>query len=158
MHAHLIRSAAPRIVAAALLAAALLPAAARAESPPPQTPPPPAAAAAVPAGPSASATRSCDVARGERVFASCAICHARKADVPSPAGPNLHGVVGRKAASAPGFRYSRALRESGKVWSREELDRFLAAPQAVVPGTAMAFAGVRSPADRAAVVCLLAGD
>lgn len=107
--------------------------------------------------PVTASAQSCDVARGERVFASCAICHARQPDAPSPAGPNLHGVVGRKAATVPGFRYSRALRESGKIWSVVELDRFLAAPQTAVPGTAMAFAGLRNADDRAAVVCLLAG-
>jgi cytochrome c len=100
--------------------------------------------------------QDCDVARGERVFANCAICHSRQAKVPSPAGPNLSGVVGRKAASLPGFKYSRALRESAKTWSPEQLDLFLKAPQTAVPGTAMAFAGLRNPEDRAAVICLLA--
>lgn len=104
----------------------------------------------------AARAQDCDTARGERVFANCAICHSRQAKAPSPAGPNLHGVVGRKAGTLAGFKYSRALREFAKPWTAEALDRFLASPQSAVPGTAMPFAGLRNADDRAAVICLLA--
>lgn len=70
-------------------------------------------------------------------------------------GPNLSGVVGRKAGSAPGFRYSRALQSAGLIWSREELDAYLANPARKVPGNAMPAAPVGSATDRAAIIAYL---
>jgi cytochrome c len=99
--------------------------------------------------------RPCDAKLGESVFAQCAICHSSEKDVPPVAGPNLHGIVGRTAASAAGFAYSQALRGSRIRWTREELDRFLEDPMARVPGTSMAFAGLKQPEQRAAVICYL---
>lgn len=98
---------------------------------------------------------TCDLERGRRVFGKCAICHVRQQGQPARVAPNLYGVVGRNAGTAAGFGYSRAMRSFGRRWTREELDRFLASPTTAVPGTAMAFAGLRNPADRAAVICLL---
>jgi cytochrome c len=98
---------------------------------------------------------SCDVERGKRVYAKCAICHARDKNAPSPAGPNLYGVVNRLAGRAPGFHYSRAMANYGKAWTVAELDRYLTKPAAVVPGTSMAFAGLAKRDDRAALICLL---
>lgn len=71
-------------------------------------------------------------------------------------GPNLFGVVGRKAGSAPGFRYSRALQGVGLTWSRSELDAYLANPSRKVPGNAMPDTPVSAPADRAAIISYLA--
>lgn len=105
--------------------------------------------------PIGTAAVACDLDRGKRVYAKCAICHSRDMGAPAVAGPNLHGVLGRLAGTAPGFTYSRALRGFDRRWTREELDRFLAAPTTTVPGTTMAFAGLRNAADRAAVICLL---
>ncbi len=70
-------------------------------------------------------------------LAACGACHSLAAGQPHRTGPNLHGVFGRKAGTAQGYAYSSALRESGIIWSRETLDRFLAAPAAMVPGTRM---------------------
>lgn len=67
-------------------------------------------------------------------------------------GPTLWGIVGRRAGAQGGFAYSSAMRESNIVWSREELDAFLANPAAKVPGTYMPFAGLPNPADRAAII------
>jgi cytochrome c len=66
----------------------------------------------------------------------CQVCHTARAGKPSPFGPNLAGVVGRKAASLA-FNYSVALKRSGLVWDRASLDRYLAAPGRLVPGTRM---------------------
>lgn len=118
--------------------------------------PPASAAAPAPAAPAAAAAPACDAALGRRVFGQCAICHSLEKDAPPVAGPNLYGVLERAAGTAPGFAYSRALRESGKRWTREELDRFLTQPSAAVPGTTMAFAGLKKPEERAAVICHLA--
>lgn len=131
------------MLAAALLAPVLIGAAA-------QEPATPAAVAeAAPAAP------ACDAALGRRVFGQCAICHSLEKDAAPIAGPNLHGVVGRPAASTPGFSYSKALRASGKRWTPEELDRFLTQPASHVPGTTMAFAGLKRPEERTAVICHL---
>jgi glucose/arabinose dehydrogenase/cytochrome c2 len=76
---------------------------------------------------------------GEALFLRrCALCHPT--DEHSAQGPGLGGVLGRKAAAARGFGYSRALRDSGLTWDRATLDRFLASPSQVVPGTAMPLA------------------
>jgi len=107
----------------------------------------------------ADADDSCDTARGKRVFQQCQICHSLKPDgTHGLAGPNLYGVVDRTAGSAEGFRFSKAMRESSLVWSRENLIEFLTSPRDTVPGTSMAFGGLRNREDVDAVVCLLAAE
>jgi cytochrome c len=66
---------------------------------------------------------------------------------PNRVGPNLHGVVGRKAASVKGFRYSGPMRQKGEeglVWAEENLRPYLHNPREVVPGTSMAYPGLRN--------------
>jgi len=88
---------------------------------------------------------------GETLFRQrCQSCHSVAAGRTTPLGPNLVGVVGRKAGSTP-FRYSPALKASGLTWSRATLDRFLAAPTRTVPGTRMVVA-VPDAAQRAALI------
>lgn len=90
---------------------------------------------------------------GARAFQRCAACHSMRPDSRSPA-PHLSGVMGRRAGAVEGFRYSEAMRESGRrglVWDAQTLDRFLADPEAVVPGTDMPFQG-GGAAERAAVI------
>lgn len=113
--------------------------------------------AAVPAvsPPAAARAPDCDTALGKRVFAQCAICHSIEKDAPPSAGPNLYGILDSPAASKTGFGYSQALRASGKRWTREELDHFLAQPMSAIPGTSMAFGGLKKPEERAAVICHL---
>ncbi|HZL00881.1 MAG TPA: c-type cytochrome [Caulobacteraceae bacterium] len=75
-----------------------------------------------------------DAAKGAAVFADrCEFCHAADGGQ----GPSLAGVIGRKAGGVAGFDYSPAIKASGIVWSRQSLNRFLAGPAAMVPGTAM---------------------
>ena len=96
-----------------------------------------------------------DAERGRVVFNQCVVCHSSSPqEVPNP-GPDLRGMVGRPAGSVPGFRYSRALRRSGLRWDESTLDRFLADPQALVPGNTMPYAGETDPAARAALVAYL---
>jgi cytochrome c len=68
------------------------------------------------------------------------------------------GVVGRKAGSLPGYAYSPAMKAQSFVWDKVMLDRWLTQPTAVVPGTAMAFGGVPSKADREAIIAYLASE
>jgi cytochrome c len=89
---------------------------------------------------------------GEAVFRKCAICHRIEANAPNGIGPNLHGVFGRKAASLPNFNYSPAMRATGFTWDTKTLDRYLTAPQQVVPGTRMTFGGLPDAASRKAVI------
>jgi cytochrome c len=96
------------------------------------------------------------VAQGQRQFLRCASCHAIEAGQPARIGPNLHGVVGRKAGSLPGFAYSSAMKAQNFVWTPEKLDEWLTRPSSVVPGTAMAFAGLPRAEDRAAIIAYLA--
>ncbi|MCK6554515.1 FAD-dependent oxidoreductase [Candidatus Binatia bacterium] len=98
-----------------------------------------------------------EAAHGATAFGPCAVCHPTDASGRSGAGPNLRGVVGRKAASDPSFAYSEALRARGATWTETELDAFLADPQAYAPGTTMSFAGLKDPAARAAVIRVLLG-
>jgi cytochrome c len=85
----------------------------------------------------------------------CLSCHAIRADEPALEGPTLWGVVGRPIASAPDFEYSDALLRLEGTWTRDRLDRFLAAPQKYAPGARMTFGGVRSAADRRVVLDFL---
>lgn len=81
-----------------------------------------------------------DAKNGKTVFdAKCGICHAASTAPGGPImGPNMVGIVGRKAASVEGFAlYSPALKSSGITWSTKELDAFLANPAGKVPGTMM---------------------
>ena len=112
-------------------------------------------AAVVVAQPAAAQT----AADGAKLFAArCGVCHYAPDKMPQQArmGPSLRGIVGRKAGTLPSFpRYSKAMKSFGKPWTTPLLDTYLNSPQKVVPGTIMAFAGLKQPAERAAVVAYL---
>jgi cytochrome c len=81
-----------------------------------------------------------DIENGKTVFAQqCGICHATSAAPGGPAlGPNMVGLIGRKAASVKDFTmYSPALKKYGVTWSAKTLDEFLVNPMQKVPGTTM---------------------
>ena len=84
-------------------------------------------------------------------FTVCAGCHA-VAPGRTSFGPNLYGVVGRKAGSLPDYAYSEPLKSSGLVWNAQNLDAWLASPQKTVPGTKMPFPGYTDPAKRQQVI------
>lgn len=73
----------------------------------------------------------------ERAFALCAGCHPVQAGGIHRYGPNLHGVLGRRAGSLPDYAYSDGMRAADIVWSAETLDAFLRSPSTHVPGTRM---------------------
>jgi monoamine oxidase len=92
---------------------------------------------------------------GEPAFRQCGVCHPIEAAARPGAGPDLRGVFGRPTASDEAFAYSQALRSRGTAWTEAELDAFLTDPAAYAPGTSMPFAGLKDPADRAAVIRFL---
>lgn len=109
-------------------------------------------AAAVAVVPAASAMPPGDAARGEAIYSRCFACHSLDAN---RTGPRHCGLLGRRAGSVPGFDYSPAMRASGIVWDAKSLDRFLASPAAMVPGTSMGYAGIASAQERADLVAFL---
>ncbi len=80
-----------------------------------------------------------DIEHGKATFnIMCSVCHAVQKTGGPVEGPNLLGLVGRKAGSQPGFaKYSEALKASGLIWNEGTLNRFLVNPMAMVPGTLM---------------------
>lgn len=134
---------APLLALAGMLAAPVCAAPAHAE---------PVHAAPVHAAPIQAApprAASADVGLGEAVYARCMGCHALAYD---RTGPRHCGLFGRRAGSVAGFDYSAAMKRAGIVWDARTLDRFLANPAAMVPGTSMTYAGVPERAERAAVI------
>ncbi len=90
---------------------------------------------------------------GARAFLQCRACHNLKPGQPDTVGPNLAGSFGaRFGANRPAFNYSDAAKASMVVWNDTSLDRWLENPAAVVPGSKMAFAGIKSPDTRAALI------
>lgn len=95
-----------------------------------------------------------DAANGEKLFAQCKACHVAEAGK-NRVGPSLWAVVGRTAGSITGFNYSKANKESGVTWSEDVLFTYLEAPAKFMPGTRMAFGGLKNPQDRADVIAYL---
>ncbi|MFM9852923.1 MAG: c-type cytochrome [Sphingomonadaceae bacterium] len=95
-----------------------------------------------------------DAAKGATVFKQCATCHSVK-EGENRVGPYLHGVVGRHSGEVAGYSYSAANKNSGLVWTADQLFTYLEAPQKTVPGTKMSFAGLKNPQDRADVIAYL---
>ena len=94
-----------------------------------------AAAAVVLVSPLSQAAGAAD---GAVVFKQCAACHnIEKSGGNGPLGPNIFGVVGRKAASLPNFAYSVPFKASGIVWTDDKLKQWVLGPQKMVPGTKM---------------------
>jgi cytochrome c len=98
-----------------------------------------------------------DAANGKELFIAnaCATCHGVTVEDNSKVGPNLVGVVGRKAGTTPSLLGpSENLKKYGVIWSAETLDEFLANPNAKVPGTAM-IGMLTDPQQRADVIAFL---
>ena len=92
---------------------------------------------------------------GEQAFARCAMCHSNAKGDGNKIGPNLFGVVGRKAGTAPQFSYSPAMKSAGFVWTNDKLDAWIKSPATVVPNNKMMFVGIPSATQRADLIAYL---
>ena len=92
-----------------------------------------------------SAAQADDKAAGKKVFNKCKACHTLEEGGKKRVGPNLYGIIGRAAGTSEGFKYSKAMTESGIVWDEAQLGAFLTKPKDVVPKTKMAFPGIKKP-------------
>ena len=96
-----------------------------------------------------------DLLNGQRQSALCRSCHTLTDGGPDLAGPNLHGVFGRKAGGKPGYAYSAAVKAAGFTWDAARLDQWLANPKGFLPGTKMTFLGIRDARDRIDLIAYL---
>lgn len=115
------------------------------------------AVAAAPAAPVqvASVEVAGDPEAGAKVFRKCKACHVAD-EAKNKVGPHLVGIIGRKAASVDGFKYSSAFQALDYDWTPDRLSAYLAKPRGYVKGTKMAFAGLKKPADIENVLAYLA--
>lgn len=98
-----------------------------------------------------------DAAKGATVFNKCKACHSYAEGAKHKIGPNLWGLVGRKLGEAEGYTYSAAYtaKKGTVTWDDTTLDTYLAAPKEFIPGTKMAFPGVKDAAQRADLIAYL---
>jgi cytochrome c len=101
-----------------------------------------------------------DATKGKEVFKKCGLCHQIGEGAKTLIGPELNGVIGRKAASIADYPYSAGMKklgDSGWVWTEENIDKWIADPKAMIPDSpmALAFVGIPEAADRADVIAYL---
>ena len=92
---------------------------------------------------------------GEKIAKQCVACHSVDNSLKVKVGPPLWGIVNRNAASISDFKYSEALINFKKAWSREELFYFLEKPKDYIKGTKMIYKGLKKPSDRADLISYL---
>jgi cytochrome c len=103
-----------------------------------------------------AAVRAADAEAGAAVFAAhCKACHSL-AEGETKTGPSLFGIVGRHASAVADFRYSPANRRADVTFDEPTLDRYLTSPQAIIPGTVMAYPGLKDPTRRSDLIAFLA--
>lgn len=109
----------------------------------------------------ASPAFAADAAHGAQIFkGTCGVCHLAQphpavSDLAMRIGPNLWGVVGRKAGTTPHFRYSAAMRQSGITWTPEVLRVYIHEPQKTIPNIRMSFLGLKNMRDVDDVIAYL---
>ena len=98
-----------------------------------------------------------DAAKGKKVFNKCKACHSLE-EGKRKVGPSLHGIIGREAGQMEGYKYSKAMMESGVVWTEENIDAYLAKPKEFMPGNKMVFVGLKKPEQRQDVIAYLKAE
>ena len=89
-----------------------------------------------------SIANAADPVKGKKVFKKCVACHSLQ-EGKNKMGPPLNNLLGRKAGSVDGYKYSKAMKNSGVVWDEESLDKFLTKPRKFIPKTKMSFRGIK---------------
>jgi cytochrome c len=115
-------------------------------------------AAALSIGLTAAKVSAQDAENGQDLFRQCRACHQIGAGAKNLVGPQLNGIVGRKASTVEGFNYSDASKDAaakGLVWTEDKLEAYLEAPAKFMPGTKMAYAGLKEASDRKDVIAYL---
>lgn len=102
----------------------------------------------------ASGAMAQDAAKGKKVFNKCKACHSLQAGK-KKIGPDLAKLFGRKAGSVKGFRYSKALKNSGITWDETSIVKYLTKPRKFVKGTKMSFPGLKKKTDRDNIIAFL---
>lgn len=92
----------------------------------------------------ASGARAQDAAAGETAFHICMACHSIGEGAKNKIGPELNGLDGRHSGSAPDYSYSDANKNSGITWNKEQFLEYIKDPKGKIPGTKMAFAGIKN--------------
>src|SRR5690606_38126665 len=88
-----------------------------------------------------------DIAAGEKSWNKCRACHQVGETAKNTVGPQLNGLFGRVAGSVEGYNYSAANKNSGITWNEAVFAEYIANPKAKIPGTKMAFAGIKNEAE-----------
>jgi cytochrome c len=101
-----------------------------------------------------------DAAKGKAAFAKCAICHQVGPGAATLVGPELNGIVERKAGSVADYPYSAGMKKlagEGFTWTEENLDKWIADPKAMLPDSPMAqlFQGIPDAQERADIIAYL---
>ncbi len=97
-----------------------------------------------------------DVKKGERIAKQCGACHTFAKGEPNKVGPNLYDIVeNHRGKGRGGFNFSAAMKKKGGEWTYEQLFEFIKDPRGFIPGTAMTFAGIKNPQQRADVIAYL---
>jgi cytochrome c len=99
--------------------------------------------------------QAADPVAGERIFKRCLACHMVGEDAKPRVGPVLNGLIGRKAGTYEGFKYTEANRNSGIVWDEATLTEYLRNPRVKIPGTSMAFPGIKKDEEIADLIAYL---
>jgi cytochrome c len=107
------------------------------------------------AGGTFAAEAASDPVKGQNVYKRCAVCHTIDKNGGDALGPNLFGIVGRKAGTRAGYAYSAPLKVSNLVWTEANLTKWSASPGRMVPGTKMFFAGITSKTQQADLTAYL---
>jgi cytochrome c len=93
---------------------------------------------------SSAAAAAQDLAAGETSFKKCLPCHSVGDGATNKVGPQLNGLDGRKAGTAADYSYSDANKDSGMVWSEAVFKEYIQNPMGKIPGTKMAFPGIKN--------------
>ena len=98
-----------------------------------------------------------NVKKGEKLFKTRAgQCHTAAKGGANGVGPNLWGIVNRKSGTVEGYSYTNANKDSGVVWTEENLFKYLENPKKFIPGTKMSFAGMKSEKERRDIIAYMA--